>query len=1068
DTLYVFEGEYNESINLLNKTNVTMVAYPWITSTDNTKTALYGSSSGIGIYISNSSGSTFRGFMLSNWNTAVKIYGASRANVIADNILRDCTSVGLYIENSMSYNTNTNNTIDGIEHGVMISNSHHDYVARNIIRNCTKNGVFIISNSFSNTVVLNTITNNTLAGIHVSGSSFSNECTHNNIMYHDTNLLHSGAGENNYLSNYFGYMKLSSVEGTIIGTNTNGFVPYRLGFIGITQGDTTPPPVPVFTNASNTSSGVELYWGNVGGGVDGYRIYRSTTNTWTNFSGYLSDVGNVTVWTDTSALEGVTNYYFITSYDNPGVYENESWFSAPTNGYKVPSGAVAVYVAPNGNNAWPGTLAQPYSNIHYALTNLNGYSTVYVMEGVYNEQVDITNSGISVISYPWYTNSNSSAVVIDASGNSNGFYLSNSHDISIQGFTVKSSDSNGIYIENGSNNTISYNNIYSNQRYGIHLFGAETYNNLIFSNTTWGANQDNGIFIQYGSHGNRILSNIVRNNSSTGAGIYIYIGSNNIISYNRIYSNGMNGIRLNTSSTYNNIISSNTICGLNQDIGISIGNGAHDNVIVSNIIRDNEGQGIFVGGPSNTISYNRVYSNSNYGIRLSSAAANNNLISSNTVWGANQDYGIYLENDCYHNMIFSNIIKNNDSHGVSLNSSSNFIFYNQIYSNSGGMFLIGVISNIISSNTIWGANSRGFEFQAFANNNIIRLNTITNCSTDGIYLANSDYNIFELNNIHGQNYNINLLTSDGNSFFSNYFSSIKLSSIEPTFNGTNKDAFVPYRLGYIGITQDDAHPPPIPSFTYAYGTVDGVSLGWDDVGEGVAGYRIYKSTTNTWTNFDTYYTNLGNVNTWIDTNASDTETSYYFITSYDSAAPYENESWFSSSKSGKKSIINDKVYKFPTNAEREIWVWYSPDIQTADPPDSGPATGSEVLTNAGGTLINEEGSDPGYLKAYIAADYSHHRFQIKIIENASYITNIYIEWRGYNEENNGGAWVWDDASSNWIQFGTTTKTTTVNLSTNINNNITNYIEFSGSDQYLHFLASGVIQGGGRLFKLGLY
>ncbi|MFC1504820.1 DUF2341 domain-containing protein, partial [Spirochaetota bacterium] len=343
DTLYFFEGEFNESISLLNRTNVNLIAYPWLTNSDNTASIIKGPGSGIGIYISNSSGNTFRGFMLSNWNTAVKIYGASRANVIADNIIRDCTSVGIFLANSMSYNTNTNNTIDGIEHGIMISNSHHDYAARNIIRNCTKNGVFIISNSFSNTVILNTITNNTLAGIHVSGGSFSNEITHNNIMYHDTNLLHLDAGENNYLSNYFGYIKLSSVEGTIEGTNTNGFIPYRLGFIGITQGDTTPPPIPVFTNASNTSSGIELYWEDVGGDVSGYRIYRSTTNTWTNFSSYAADVGNVTAWTDTSTVEGVTNYYFITSYDNPGDHENESWFSVSTNGYKISFPAVGWY-----------------------------------------------------------------------------------------------------------------------------------------------------------------------------------------------------------------------------------------------------------------------------------------------------------------------------------------------------------------------------------------------------------------------------------------------------------------------------------------------------------------------------------------------------------------------------------------------------------------------------------------------------------------------------------------------------------------------------------------------------
>ncbi|MFC1504592.1 DUF2341 domain-containing protein, partial [Spirochaetota bacterium] len=331
DTLYFYTGTNTNSIELINKTNVSIISYPWLTNSDRTASIISGPGSGIGIYISNSSGNTFRGFMLSNWNTAVKIYGASRANVIADNILRDCTSVGLYLENSMSYNTNTNNTIDGIEHGVMISNSHHDYVARNIIRNCTKNGVFIISNSFSNTVILNTITNNTLAGIHVSGGSFSNDCTHNNIMYHDTNLLHSGAGDNLYLSNYFGYIQLSSVEGTIEGTNTNGFVPYRLGFIGITQGDTTPPGIPTGFSINELAGNIVIDWGDSSGSPSGYRIYRSAgTNTWTNFTSPYSNT-TVSIFTDENVGPGINYYYFITSYDSEA-YENESWFSESVEG----------------------------------------------------------------------------------------------------------------------------------------------------------------------------------------------------------------------------------------------------------------------------------------------------------------------------------------------------------------------------------------------------------------------------------------------------------------------------------------------------------------------------------------------------------------------------------------------------------------------------------------------------------------------------------------------------------------------------------------------------------------
>jgi parallel beta-helix repeat protein len=75
---------------------------------------------------------------------------------------------------------------------------------------------------------------------------------------------------------------------------------------------------------------------------------------------------------------------------------------------------------------------------------------------------------------------------------------------------------------------------------------------------------------------------------------------------------------------------------------------------------------------NNTITFNDIYSNSNYGISLPSSS-NDNEISNNFI--SNNGFGINLDNFCSFNVIFNNMIINNN-YGIGFDDSFNNIIYN--------------------------------------------------------------------------------------------------------------------------------------------------------------------------------------------------------------------------------------------------------------------------------------------------------------------------------------------------------------------------------------------------------
>ncbi len=346
---------------------------------------------------------------------------------------------------------------------------------------------------------------------------------------------------------------------------------------------------------------------------------------------------------------------------------------------------------------------------------------------------------------------------------------------------------NGVYARGGTHdNTIGgsttgeRNIISGNGGDGIALFDSGTLSNTITGN-----------YIGTNVSGTTALSN-------TG-GIVLFDAAHNIIGGtqpgqgNLISGNGGPGIFLIDPSTTGNAIAGNLIgttasgaAGLgNTEDGIDIWQGAHDNTVgPGNIISDNGGEGILLGvdvsgtaifgnfigtnaagtaalgnsgdgilldwAPDNTIGgstiseRNIIAGNGGYGIRISGAMANGNVVAGNyigtdaggaTALGNGVD-GIYI-NAAQNNRIGGdtpeerNVISGNGDDGVAIDDSNgNVISGNYIGTNAGGTVALGngdfgVVIVGGAQNNIVGGTTPG------------EGNVIADSTRDGIYIASN-------------------------------------------------------------------------------------------------------------------------------------------------------------------------------------------------------------------------------------------------------------------------------------------------------------------------------------------
>jgi hypothetical protein len=289
--------------------------------------------------------------------------------------------------------------------------------------------------------------------------------------------------------------------------------------------------------------------------------------------------------------------------------------------------AATYYVATTGNDANPGSQAQPFQTIRKGLSVLKAGDTLYLRGGTYREGINYNsqtipsgtswNNAVTIVSYPNETailqpgggtvldlNATNrpmiqylifDTLVLDAAGATSGMFVAGAAQyIRLQNSEVKNANATGIQAAYGPTN-LEFVKLH------VHNNGSSSIN---------GVPMDHGFYV--------CVPNMVIRDSDIhdnwGYGLQIYATgqgqcNNNVSVYNnRLHNNGSGGATLDYGDNikfYNNLVYTNTGSGV--DVFYSVNNAQ----VVNNTIYNNRGYGVEVaaGSTGAVIKNNIVYQN---------------------------------------------------------------------------------------------------------------------------------------------------------------------------------------------------------------------------------------------------------------------------------------------------------------------------------------------------------------------------------------------------------------------------------------------------------------------------
>jgi len=329
------------------------------------------------------------------------------------------------------------------------------------------------------------------------------------------------------------------------------------------------------------------------------------------------------------------------------------------------------YVSTTGSDTNPGTSAAPFKTFAKATSMLGPGMTLYILPGVYNEPLKISNSGADGA---WIdVESAGGAVTIDIKNQSNpAVYVRGSY-VTLKNLEIKGSNdicvlSSGNYVH------ISGLMVHECQTHGIHVAGqhVEVTGNVVYAtslaNQARTASSGWGSAIKVSLGGNDVLveGNTVFNNY--GEGIASTRGSNVVIRANTVYDNF--SVNIYVDNSYDILVEKNLVtCHPNSGFerngapasGISMGEeyylgwGAKlDRITVRNNIVAFCRRGVYYygaassltnGGLKNsTIVYNTFWASTDTALGVVyGTGQTNSLIANNIIWQANNKLA-YIEN----------------------------------------------------------------------------------------------------------------------------------------------------------------------------------------------------------------------------------------------------------------------------------------------------------------------------------------------------------------------------------------------------------------------------------------
>jgi parallel beta-helix repeat protein len=459
----------------------------------------------------------------------------------------------------------------------------------------------------------------------------------------------------------------------------------------------------------------------------------------------------------------------------------------------IPLNGKTLYVGGSG----PGN----YTKIQDAINDASGGDTVYVFNGTYYENINVTKS-INLIGEDRKT------TIINGSENKEIVKIT-SDNVSINGFMINGNSKNGLKIISSKN--IVSNNIFSNCLYSIRLY--DSFNNEIFQNiidnnsigielstsstnkiyNNFISNNRNGILVWYSSLNNHIKNNSIESNQQLGVrlsttsatvsgnsfsnnseGLLLCYCSENLIKNNCFINDG-----LNVHKSYRNIVENNTInekpiLYLEEKSNMIINGSAGQVFLIScnNItVRNLKFSHVCVGvGLINTVDSkieNNIFFNINsHAIKIQ--YSENIVIETNTIENPIEWSAIDILRS-HNNTIKNNVIKNGALWGIELyDCNNNTIFGNNISNNKIGLYLLDKSStNTINNNKIYNNQYIGFLIGYECENNTVLKNNIVN-NKIGIDIRSNQNLIFK-NSITNNDLGINITHHSFNKIYHNNF-----------------------------------------------------------------------------------------------------------------------------------------------------------------------------------------------------------------------------------------------------------------------------------------------------------
>ena len=488
----------------------------------------------------------------------------------------------------------------------------------------------------------------------------------------------------------------------VVGVDNNGALrDYDIGADEWWGVDTEGPEFAGLEKVHAGDTFVNLWW-NVARDASLPIVYDIYVRTGSEVHDYGSpDYSTSGLWYRVTGLtNGVPYYFVVKARDGVGNRDgNEVELEATP--HTMPSGS---YVdARFGSDATgDGSVLSPWRHITYALTQVSGPATIYVLPGVYDTAVDgegyweifplVMESGVSIVS-----TDGREATTIDAEGTGRVITAQGLGVLTrLEGFTVTGGvgsnvDGGGIYINNALlevlSNRVTGNRVEGGGNQsggGIYVGGSSAVvvegNEITGNSGIGGGRKYGGGLCVSEALGSRVVGNVISGNSLSsssyydafGAGIYLY--------------NTTAEVRGNTIGENNAGAHAAAVGG-----GIHVRYGAP--VIEGNRIEDNvstHGGGVYLNsvGPTCRIWNNAVVGNdaSSHGDGMLLGSASPDVVNNTISYNAGD--GLVVESSSLPKVL-SNIISHNTGYGIREQDASSdpvSVRYNDLYGNGTGIY----------------------------------------------------------------------------------------------------------------------------------------------------------------------------------------------------------------------------------------------------------------------------------------------------------------------------------------------------------------------------------------------